>query len=339
MRFYINILIGLIVSVFALELFFQVVPVNSGIRMQETSAERPYSRYLANHEFTYSHGWSLLNARHGKTNREGFVNSPDLDNHGGVLVIGDSFIEAFMLPYEQTLQGRLDAALGGNVRAAAAASNGLADTVALLRHFGPQLRPATAVVFVKPYELALLLNRVADGHNGFKRAGGQIAIEHYPYRESALKSLIIRSALVRYVYYNLKFPYWLKDALKLPWQRPAAAAPQSVSDKAEVMGFYLAELRKAAAGARVILLIDGDRASLYAGKTSAQAKAMRDDVLLFEQLAQQQQLEFIDMLPVFQRDWARNHRRLDYLPVDAHWNDAGHALAAQQVLLLINSKR
>jgi len=38
---------------------------------------------------------------------------------------------------------------------------------------------------------------------------------------------------------------------------------------------------------------------------------------------------------VFEQHWAVQHERLDWLPMDGHWNPAAHALAAQATLARI----
>jgi hypothetical protein len=41
------------------------------------------------------------------------------------------------------------------------------------------------------------------------------------------------------------------------------------------------------------------------------------------------------MRPVFAAHWQQQHERLDFLPMDAHWNRVAHRLAAEQLLPLL----
>lgn len=331
MRFYSSVGVGAMLLALVLELLLQAMPVNSGARMATSSADAPFSRYLPRQNFVYSHGWALTNHRQGTTNREGFVNSRDFDAEKGLLVVGDSYIEAFMLPYQDTLQGRLDVALHGKTYSAAASGNGLADTLALVRHFGPKLHPANIVVYVDPSETRLLVSTPPRGHSGFVRKGDAIVIEHSVYVESRIKQLLIHSALARYVYYNLKLPEWA--AARNFWPVISAPAPFLVAeDRAKVLEFYFSAMRAAAADSRVFFLIDGERACVYTGKSNADAVALREASRLFARIASRHGFEVIDMQPLFERHWATHGELMDYLPMDGHWNRVAHQLAADALL-------
>lgn len=335
MKYYLNVAIGALLGLLLLEGGLRLLPVNSGIRLERSDAAHPYTRYVPQQNYIYSHGWAFLNHRHGSVNKQGFANSRDFGGPGGTLVLGDSFIEAFSLPYAETLQGQLEQALGGRVYAAAASGNRLADTVELLRHFGPRLQPSTVVVFVKPFELSQLLAPAARGHSAFVSGPDGLHIVHTPYVESRLKQLLLHSALIRYTYYNLKLPDWISGAV----QRLRNTEVEPVAtDAAPVLEYYFRALRQAAPdpATRIVMLIDGDRASLYAGHASQTVLQQQADVALFVQLAHAHGLATVDMAPVFAQHWARYHERMDSLPADGHWNRVGHRLAAQAVLPLLS---
>lgn len=331
MRFYTGIGIGLIATLIVLELFFRMLPVSSGMRKENSDAGHRYSRYLPNQEFVYSKGWSMANHRSGVTNREGFVNSPDFTGQHGMLVIGDSFIEALMVGYPDTVQGQLSAALHGNVFAAASSGNDLPDTLELLHQFHPLLLPQVVVIFVKPFELNMLLQPAHNGFSAFVRSGDQFSLVHTPYREAASKQIVMKSALARYIYYNLRLPEWLRTALS----SHHAAAPEtglSVNNKTAALEYYFSELRNRAPQTRVIFLIDGDRESIYNSDSLPKSRALRSDSALFSRLAVANGFETVDMQPIFAQHWSTHQERMDFLPMDGHWNPVAHRLAAEAIL-------
>lgn len=338
MRFYFAIPAGLLAFLLALELVLQVLPVNSGVRMAPTGEDAPYSRYLREQSFVYSHGWALTNHRRGVTNDQGFVNSPNFDKTGGVLVIGDSYIEALMLPYPATLQGQLAASLHGNVLAAAASGNGLADTLQLARHFAPGLQPDTIVVFAKPTELDTLLGIPRRGHNSFQLRGREVSLVHAPYQEASSKHVMLQSALLRYGYYNLKFTEWLNTAFAHLQGQGGFTLPAQEADNEKVVEWYFSELKQAAPGSRIIFLADGDRDGIYNGMNNEKSRRIQQHLAVLQREAAVAKIEFINMHPVFEQHWKTRHERMDFLPMDGHWNPVGHALAAQEVLKRLGHK-
>ena len=82
------------------------------------NAANPILHFTPNRPFVNSLGWNMHNVVRGRVNNAGFVNDQDYVRDGPPLiaVIGDSFIEAQMVAYPQTLQGRLAAALAAEFR-------------------------------------------------------------------------------------------------------------------------------------------------------------------------------------------------------------------------------
>jgi hypothetical protein len=331
MRYYAAICGGLVMSLVVLEVFFRLLPVNSTLGKVNTSAAEPYNRYAPNQKFVYSHGWAFDNPTRGVTNREGFVNTRDFDSKNGVLVVGDSFMEAIMLPYQDTLQGQLDQALHGNVHSAASAGNRLPDTLALVRYFNQILAPQTVIIFIKTNELSNLLVPAKNGYNGFTDSNHQIALVHSPYKESTSRQLGHKSAFARYIFYNLKFPQWLSAA----WPLHSASEqiePISNAEKSEILEYYFSEMHKTLNASRVIFLIDGDRDAIYHNRIDSKTQAESEDMTLFSRMAAEHGFDVVDMHPVFEQHWSTYHERMDFLPIDGHWNPVAQRLAAEAIL-------
>jgi hypothetical protein len=287
--------------------------------MESTSIEKPFSRNLPNQHYVYSHGWALANARHGVTNSSGFINSRSLSGQGGVLVVGDSFVESFMLDFPETLQGRLEERFPRKVQAISASGNGLADSLQIVKYFTPNIRPLVVVLFVESSDLSALLAPTDKGHNGFVVSEGtDISMTHNRYTESPNKVTLLRSSLVRYLYYNLKFLDWALKAIKSTRRKIPVNNADNLSTKELVLNFYFSQLRLLGAknGFRVVFLLDGDRQAIYS-KNVEQAWAPNDRPL-FLKLALKNGLDVVDMQPVFKRHWDQKHERMDFLPIDGH---------------------
>jgi len=340
MRFPFYAAIGLGIGLLGLEFVLHFLPVNSGIRMENTTAETPYARYLARQPYLYSAGWGMENRRHGITNRQGFSNSRDFADGANALVIGDSFIESFMIDYPDTVQGQLDARLG-KVYAPAASGNGLADALQLARQFLPSTHAKTVVIFVEPSDLIAIDERASGGHNFFDIAGNAVAVRHVPYTESRVKETVLKSALLRYAYYNLKFPQWFKMKTEA---KPAGASDDKASaahrDRRELaLNYLMDELQKLQRqyATRFVFLVDGDRAAIYTPGKSVPTWPGDERPALLRHI-RQGGFGLVDMQPLFQSHWRLYKERMDFLPMDGHWNKVGHHLAAQGVLDAIASR-
>ena len=119
-------LASIVVCLLAAEIVLRFLPVSTGLRSMPVTAADPVLHFTPNRPFVNSLGWNLHNVVHGRVNNAGFVNDQDYVRDGPPLiaVIGNSFIEAQMVAYPQTLQGRLAAALKDKFRVYSFAGSG-----------------------------------------------------------------------------------------------------------------------------------------------------------------------------------------------------------------------
>jgi hypothetical protein len=333
MRIFLAAILGAVLAALTLEALLQFLPVDSGLRLQPTTADMPFTRTLSREPYVSSHGWAMINARRGRVNQEGFNNSPDFADHAKVLIIGDSYIESFMIAYPETIQGHLSQQLDGDVYAAAASGNGLADSLVLARYYAPRIHPRNAVVFVRDSDVSDILLPPDRGHNGFRVSADAVELTNIPYAESPFKKLVLRSALARYIYFNLKVGALLAPASGRNENQSHFAADIAGRNRALTYYFEQLQLLGRELGMRIIFLVDGARKSIYAGDSSK--TWVGDDREYFITQARLAGFTVADMQPVFVQHWAALHERMDFLPADGHWNSVAHQLAAQQVSPLL----
>lgn len=314
-----------------LEVVLQCLPVSSGLRLEQSGASMPLSRYLPRQDYVYSYGWALSNARRSVTNGQGFANSADFKPDAAVLVLGDSFVESLMLDYPDTLQGALDRMLGGAVYSAASSGNGLADTLELLRYYAPRLHPRNVVVLIDSGNLNNLLLPAPRSHNQFVASPDGVRTVHVDYVESKFKRWLAHSALVRYAYYNLKLPDWISSVLRAASMPGAAYATPTARD--QILDYYFSQIKavQGVADMRIVFVIDGERNTLYEPK-KGKSTWHGDDRQVFMAQVRRNGHSVVDMQPVFEEHWRQRGERLDFLPMDGHWNKVAHGLAALQVM-------
>src|SRR5437763_14488872 len=128
-EFLVNLLLSLASIAFCLlaaEVGLRFLPVSTGLSGRPVTAADPVLHFTPDRPFTNSLGWNMHNVVHGRVNNAGFVNVQDDVRDGPPLiaVIGDSFIEAQMVPYAESVQGRLAAALKEKFRVYSFAGSG-----------------------------------------------------------------------------------------------------------------------------------------------------------------------------------------------------------------------
>lgn len=109
------------------EAVLRFLPVATGPRSQPVNAETPVFRYAANRDFLWSIGPDFAIVNRGRTNNAGYVSDIDYDRDDRrplLAVIGDSYVEAPMVPWRRTLQARLAQAAGPDARVYAFAASG-----------------------------------------------------------------------------------------------------------------------------------------------------------------------------------------------------------------------
>lgn len=348
--------IGLLIPLLMAEVVLQFTPVLSGLYTTPVNARHPIGQFEPNHQFTYSLGPRFELVVHGRTNNLGWVNDQDYDSTATtplLAIIGDSYVEALMVPYRETLQGRLAAQVGPRARVYSFGASGaplahyLMEADYARRIFHPT--SAAVVVVGNDFDESLRRYKVAPGLWGFAEdSAGHLQLQREDYQPVGWKRLIRKSALVRYLVLNVKV-----DAMIAGWRARRAAGSATKSDTAVFAGNvravadstrlalsrravdeFLARLPSASgvAPACLALIVDGVRPQLYDPHAVAAGDAsyfgqMRGYLM---QRARAGGFQVVDMQPPFIAEHARTHQIFEY-PEDGHWNGLGHGIAAAEL--------
>jgi hypothetical protein len=177
----------------------------------------------------------------GRTNNAGFVSDQDQDRNDPrplLAVIGDSYVEAMMVPHRHTVQERVQRCIGTQGRVYGFAASGAplsqyliwADYARL--HYAPR-----AMVFVmvgNDFDESLSKYKTGPGFHHFAEAGnGELSLQLYDYSPVSLRKIARRSALLRHLFFSLH----IETTLAAPWSGllpPAEAdgTPQHVGNTA-----------------------------------------------------------------------------------------------------------
>jgi hypothetical protein len=346
-------LVSLAVCLLAAEVVLRFLPVATGLASMPVNAANPVLRFQPNRPFVNSLGWDFHTVVRGRVNNAGFVNDQDYVRDGPPLiaVIGDSFIEAQMVPYAETLQGRLAAALAGKFRVYSFAASG-APLSQYLVYAGYAVREygAQAVVINvvgNDYDESLAAYKFGPGYWLYAPdASGALRLRLSDHQPGTMTSIARHSALVRYVFINLRLlevAGWLRETGAALFATPAKAAPRyagntdasvdpkRVKDSLDALDAFFRDVpeRVGLPPDRVLFTLDGFRSA-----DAAQAGAGTYFDLMrgaFMQKAAAHGYEVIDLDTRFIPRNTRTGERFEFAD-DAHWNGVGHGVAAEAVL-------
>ena len=328
-----------------LEILLRVLPAHGDLRRTPVDDRRPISRFTPDREFTWSRDWNFSVVNTVRVNNAGFVSDVDYeaDAPGPLLaVIGDSYVEAAMVPFRQTCAGRLATMLEPAARAYAFGMSGapLSQYLAWARHARDEYRPDGLLVIVvdNDYDESLIEYTRREGYHHFVRQDdGRLAWERVDLVPTLASRLARHSALFRYLVWNLR----VKESFAgirariagtaapglFHLQAPASSQPERVAASQRAVDAFLERLPGYAglAPERIVLAVDGMRPQLYDDETLDAAAGIFADVMrrYFLAHARRKGYEAIDLQPRFITRY-RTHRRRFEWPRDRHWNALGH---------------
>lgn len=345
--------LGTLTPLLLLEGILRVLPVQTGLAAEPVDAQSPVFHFEPDRPFVYSKGWRFDLANEGRVNGAGFVSDIEYDPLADsplLAVIGDSYVEALMVPFDETLHARLARAMGekGRVYSFAASGAPLSQYLVWAEHARDVYRPDAAVFVVVGNDFDESLLSVKQG-SGFHHFDDRLAppwpLTRVDYRPSETRRALRRSALARYLVLNAqvgRVPALLRGLVhgsSTPTKRyvgnTEAAAPAERIAGAEAAVAEFLGRAPAALGLppeRVAILVDGIRPELYDAARLAAARQsffgrMREDLL---SEARARGFAAVDLELDFVAEHARSGAHFEF-STDYHWNSAGHAVAAAAV--------
>ena len=338
--------IGLLVPLLLAEAVLRLLPVRSGLRTLPINATNPVRRFTPNRSFTFSRDWNFSLINRGRTNNLGFVNDQDYDStaHTPLLaVIGDSYIEAPMVPYPETIQGRLARCVNGHGRVYSFGASGapLSEYLGEAEYVRSTFHPDGALVLVvgNDFDRSLRWYTGATGFHLVQRDSTGLVLQLVDYEPSLYRRIVRHSALARYVILNLAggvahAKHFLRGGRSRPkyvGNTEASFTPERVRDAREAVDAFLRELpaRSGLSPDRILVMVDAMRPDLYSSDSLAAAAGSYFDLMRRYLLARARTAGFdvIDMQPHFLRRHALDGSRFEF-PRDDHWNGRGHETAA-----------
>jgi hypothetical protein len=260
-----------------------------------------------------------------------------------IAIIGDSFVDARQVNFDQSLAERLERKLGTDryeVYRFGIPAAPLSQYLHILRREALAYHPDVVIVllvhndFDESYKINLgsypeSFLRFDIDHDGRITEVSPHAF-HHPWWWRFVRLSATYRYLVDYRGLNVQRVRDWMNAARLGHEYQANIEVTGLLDRSKAdravtryaFGEFLRLSREH--GFQLLFMIDGDRHSIYRGE---QSKVLSLNAMAADE-ARLLALPFIDLEPVFERDWAAHRKPFNDEP-EAHWNDYGHEVAAQ----------
>jgi len=329
------------------ELVLRFLPVPTGLATVPVTADSPVYHFTPNRDWIFSRDWDLALANRGRSNNVGFINDQDYRKHGDtplLAVVGDSYIEAAMVHYPDTLQGRLAKNLESELRVYSFAASGapLSQYLIWARHAVKEYGAAALIINVvgNDFDQSLATYQTAPGFWYYvPDANHVLHLRLFEFHPSFFRKLVRGSALLRYVVINLKAGEAWTNLKQLLVSSPTGFAGNTSTDTdstriknslAAIDAFFrdMTDFVGLPHN-RVLFTLDGMRyPEAAAAARGSYFEIMRE---AFKGKAEALGYEVIDLDRRFFARYLASRERFEH-PRDGHWNAIGHAVAAEAIM-------
>lgn len=264
-----------------------------------------------------------------------------------IAVIGDSFVEAFQVDVERSFPYVLEKELieqEYNVEVYGFGFSGvpLSQYLQMMRYVCKVFASDILIVNIVHNDFLASLNGVEGNPHLLTYAQDDdgttfFEVQPTPYHPDARRRLLAKSAVVRFLYFDLNFMQFTFSLFRKPEDSMAVEANIRLDEikdweQLDALTHHIfAEYQHLAQahGARLLLVMDTPRQFIYAGQDPKQATIYKLDEFA-RQNADGLDIPFIDMTDTFVADYAAHHHRFEF-EHNGHWNAYAHQLVGETI--------
>ena len=313
--------------------------VNSASFFQEVNQDYPIARFKSNIKKKFSRNFNFKNPVINKINNYGYVNDIDYDKNDKnvTAVIGDSFIESFMVPNDKTIFGRLN--YNDNIKTYSFAVSGAALPQYLaFSKFALEEFNIDKIIFNivgNDFDESLLMFKNAGGFHYFDQSDN-FNIIRKDYKASFFKELLRYSSLANYLNSNINLKAIIRTKI---FKKQYIQETSNYSDEKYNLSYmaideFLNQLNKINLEKKnITLIIDYLRYFIYEPKRiPSNSDIYRLKMFNYiDQQARKYGFCVINLKNSFENEYKINNKRFDW-EFDSHWNEVGHLVAYNEYI-------
>lgn len=347
------ILFSVILTSSFLEIVFRMLPVSTSSE-RGISGDNPILRFQPNSEVTWSRGWRFQLVKKKKANNYGFLT--DINYHRShtkprMAIIGDSYVEARQINSEKTIHGILQKKIRGKGTVYGFGYSGLplSGYLAYANYIRQEFSPDSMVFVVVANDFDQSLckyNRRHEGMHCFKENHrGYLELVLSDFRPSPLRRFARKSAFLRYIFLTLGFNWHLfADRMSVRTKTDPTyvgnvkfqVSKKRMDDSKRAVRefFHLLPKKTGLPANRILLVMDGIRPELYRPEKLDQARRGYSGKMrrFFIKMSVANGYQIVDLQPIFVSEHKKHGTTFEFLPIDAHWNESGHAIVAAAIM-------
>jgi hypothetical protein len=316
---------GIITAILSLELLMQLLPVKSNRHFAANDINQPVIRGTVS-SIVEPIDWKFSQTYHRRVNNYGFVDDRDYKpNAAPVAVIGDSYIQSAMLPYPDTLQGKLSHKIGKKIPVYSFGTPvyPLSGYLGTAEYADRKFKPRAYIFLLTKGDLVESL-QPQDGTYFLDSPSGKLNFKNAKIYLG--KVITTKSALYRYLYQQI---YFHTDKIFASFNSNQPSKPVLTSAEYDRVSRRLLDLfaeKTKVTPRNTIFIIDSDRGSMY-----NKSKPDREELSSFKRIGIERGYRVVDTEDLFNNYYQRTHKRLDFLPTDFHWNASANQLVVDRI--------
>jgi len=331
----------LLITFILIEIIFQFLPVSDSLKIQAVNEKKPIRHYAKNRTVNIQTGSNFSHITKKKINNFGYATDVNFklkdDKKSNVIaIIGDSYVEALQVVNKKTFHGILSKSFQKiDFYPFAISGSPLSQYIAFADFASNLFKPEAYIfiIFANDFDESYYKYKKVPGFHYFSSNGELTRTNHKP---SLVKRLFSKSAFLRYLHLDLKIlptisyifnkdNYYTPEKMKNPSQI-------RIDDSLKAVDFFFKHLEKIVQGKPVLMILDGNRKSIYEEKNDIDANRLESIAYTYikEQAKKIDTISLIDMHTIFQKNWSKFKKPFDYKN-DYHWNELGHLLVADTI--------
>lgn len=265
--------------------------------------------------------------------------SPEQRSKPCITIIGDSFVEALLVDWNEhfatRMQRQLDnrydvyalgmggSSLGPYINMARYAAKHYDPDVLIFVYTGRDLKAAVANYSRDPSEM-----QVRYTGNGFEEVAPR------KYHASKFRRLARESSIVRYLVWNRNIDLFgggQRVAAQPDEELPVDIRSERDKERQHILemaaDYMISKLRNENPNRKILFVSDANRQGIYEGETQFPKSANQ---ILIEEACARYDCYTLDLTEAFLTDWQKHKRKFNY-DVDYHWNGYAHKIVAQAI--------